>query len=162
MARPITLEVPARDPRKELLARLENAPMEHAEALLDSYELLQELHDKRIFTLLRGALSAGDKIIEDAVNVAQAPESVRAMRNLIILSKMLGSIEPELLRSVAVAVSETVGNESRASLADPPGFFTLLSQFRQSGVRRSIALANRFLNSLGRQLSAKGAEGSLR
>ena len=29
--------------------RLENAPAEHAEALLDSYELLQQLHEARVF-----------------------------------------------------------------------------------------------------------------
>jgi uncharacterized protein YjgD (DUF1641 family) len=160
MARPISLEVAARDPRKELLARLENAPLEHAEALLDSYELLQQLHDKRIFTALRGALSAGDKIIEDAVGVAEAPESVRALRNLIILSKMLGSINPDLLQCYATAVSETMGSERKAPLVEPPGLFSLLSQFRQPELRRSIALVNRFLNALGRQLSIKGADRS--
>ena len=41
MARPIPLELPARDPREELRKRLEQAPVKHAEALLDSYALLQ-------------------------------------------------------------------------------------------------------------------------
>ena len=58
MAQPIPLELPPRDPRKELIARLEQAPVEHAEALLESYELLQELHEHRVLALLRGALSA--------------------------------------------------------------------------------------------------------
>lgn len=157
MARPISLEIPARDPRKELLARLENAPIEHAEALLESYELLQQLHDKRIFTLLRGALSAGDKIIEDAVSVAEAPESIRAMRNLIILVKMMGSIDPELLQGIAVAVSETFGSAQKHHETEPPGLIALLSQFSKREVRRSIALANRFLGALGLQLGARGA-----
>ena len=42
MARPISLELPPRDPRQELRKRLDEAPIEHAEALLDSWELLQE------------------------------------------------------------------------------------------------------------------------
>jgi uncharacterized protein YjgD (DUF1641 family) len=158
MAQPISLEVAARDPRKELLARLESAPLEHAEALLESYELLQQLHDKRIFTLLRGALSAGDKIVEDAVSVAESPESIRAIRNAIILSKTLGSIDPQFLQCFATAVSETMGSERKRPLAEPPGLFSLLAQFRQAAVRRSIALVNRFLNTLGRQLSVKGSE----
>src|SRR6185369_9253391 len=37
MAHPIHLELPARDPRAELLARVQNAPVEHAEALLSAY-----------------------------------------------------------------------------------------------------------------------------
>jgi len=42
MARPIPLNLPPRDPRQELRKRLEEAPIEHAEALLDSWELLQQ------------------------------------------------------------------------------------------------------------------------
>ena len=38
MARPISLELPPRDPRVELRKRLDEAPIEHAEALLDSWE----------------------------------------------------------------------------------------------------------------------------
>ena len=48
MAQPIPLELPPRDPREELIASaLKKRPSEHAEALLDSYELLQQLHEHR-------------------------------------------------------------------------------------------------------------------
>lgn len=155
MARPISLEVAARDPRKELLARLESAPLEHAEALLEGYELLQQLHDKRIFTLLRGALSAGDKIIEDAVSVAESPESIRAIRNAIILGKTLGSIDPALLQCFATAVSDTMGSEQKPLANKPLGMFSLLRQITSGEARRSIALAGRFVSVLGHQLSIK-------
>ncbi len=155
MARPIAFEMPARDPRKELLARLESAPAEHAEALLDAYELLQQLHEKRVLGLLRGALGASDRILETAVTAAEAPDSVRALRNAIILGKMLGSINPELLQCVAVAVSETLGSEKKPVI-DPPGLFSLLSEFRQPELRRSIALINRFLDVLGNELKQAG------
>ncbi len=79
MARPIPLELPPRDPREELRKRLEQAPAEHAEALLDSYELLQQLHDHGVFELLRGALGASDKLIETAVDAAKSDESIRAI-----------------------------------------------------------------------------------
>ena len=90
MARPIPLELPPRDPREELRKRLDEAPIEHAAALLDSWELLQQLHDHGVLELLRGALGAGDKLIETAVDAAKSDESVRAMRNALILGKMLG------------------------------------------------------------------------
>ena len=70
MAQPIPLQLPPRDPREELRKRLDQAPIAHAEALLDSYELLQQLRDHGIFELLRGALSASDKLIETAVDAA--------------------------------------------------------------------------------------------
>ena len=151
MARPISLELPRRDPREELRSRLEAAPVEHAEALLDSYELLQDLHDRGVFQLLRGALEASDKIVESAVDAARSDESIRALRNAIILGKMLASINPDLLQSISAAVSETLGSQKKPAI-EPPGLFSLLNQYRRKELRRSIALVNRFLESLGRQL----------
>ena len=46
MAHPIPLELPARDPREILQHALQNAPVEHAEAVLAAYELLQGLQDR--------------------------------------------------------------------------------------------------------------------
>jgi uncharacterized protein YjgD (DUF1641 family) len=155
MAQPITLEVPPRDARKELLDRLEQAPAEHAEALLESYEVLQQLYDAGVFEVLRGVLSAGDKMVETAVSVTETPEAIRALRNAIILGKMLGSINPELMQCYATAVSETLGSEQKPVI-EPPGLLALLGQFRRKELRRSVALINRFLESLGNQLKNKG------
>src|SRR5438270_21464 len=106
MARTIPLEIPRRDPREELRKRLEEAPVRHAEALLDSYELIEKLHEHGVFELLRGALGASDRLIEAAVDAARSDEAIRAIRNAIILGKILGSINPDVLQSVAVAVTE--------------------------------------------------------
>ena len=57
MAQPIPLELPVRDPRVALQARLQDAPAEHAEALLAGYEVLQGLHDSGVFDLMRAGCS---------------------------------------------------------------------------------------------------------
>jgi uncharacterized protein YjgD (DUF1641 family) len=156
MAQPIPLQLPPRDPREELRKRLDQAPIAHAEALLDSYELLQQLHDHGVFELLRGALSASDKLIETAVDASKSDESVRAIRNAIILGKMLGAINPEVLQCVALAAGETLGCYEKPVI-EPPGLFSLLSQFRHKELRRSIALINRFLEKLGGQIKLRGS-----
>ena len=158
MAQPIPLQLPPRDPREELRKRLDQAPIAHAEALLDSYELLQQLRDHGIFELLRGALSASDKLIETAVDASKSDESIRAIRNAIILGKMLGAINPEVLQCVALAASETLGCYEKPVI-EPPGLFSLLSQFRHKELRRSIALINRFLEKLGNQIKLRGSCG---
>ena len=155
MAKPIALELPHRDARDELRQRLEQAPMEHAEALLDSWELLERLHQHGVFELLRGALGASDKLIETAVNAAKSDDSVRAIRNAIILSKVLGTINPDVLEGVAVAVGKTLGCYQKPVI-EPPGLFSLLGQFRHKELRRSIALINRFLEILGNQIKLRG------
>ncbi len=156
MARPIALELPPRDARDELRRRLEQAPLEHAEALLDSYELLEKLHQHGVFELLRGALGASDRLIGTAVDAAKSAESVRAIRNTIILGKMLGSINPEVLESVAMAVGQTLGCYQKPVI-EPPGLIPLLGQFRHKELRRSIALINKFLESLGNEIKRRGA-----
>lgn len=157
MAQPISLEMPPRDPRKELMDRLERSPQEHAEALLDAFELLEELHKAGTLQLLRGTLSASDEILERAVDAAKSPQGTRALRNLLILGQMLGSINPELLECIAVAAGQTLGSE-RKPVIEPPGLFALLNEFRQPELRRSIALINRFLDVLGNQLKVVGSK----
>jgi uncharacterized protein YjgD (DUF1641 family) len=156
MAKPIALEIAPRDHKRELITRLENAPAEHAEALLDAYELLQELHDKRVLETMRGALSAGDKLTESATQIAESPQSVTALRNLIIIAKTLGAMNPELVQCIATATRETLGSE-RKPVIEPPGLMSLLGQFRRKELRRSIALINHFLETLGNQLKVKGS-----
>ena len=154
MARPISWEKASRDPREELHKRLEEAPDEHAEALLDLYELLQQLHDSGVLRLLRGVLRSGDLLLETAVNAAKSEEAIRGLRNAIILAKMLGSINPDLLQGYANAVSETLGCQK--PVLEPPGLFKLFAEFRHPELRRSMALINKFLESFGNQLKTRG------
>jgi len=158
MAQPISLQIPPRDPRQELRKRLEDAPQEHAEALLDSLQLIQQLHEQGVFELLRGALGVGNTLVGSVVDGAKTDASVRAIRNTIILVKMLSSINPDLLQGYALAVGETLGS-SETPVIEPPGLFSLLSQFRHKELRRSIALINRFLEAFGNQLSVRGGPG---
>ncbi len=154
MARPIAFEVPPYDPRESLRKRLEAAPIEHAEALLESYELLQQLHTTGTLRLLTGALGAGNQILETAVDAARSCEAVCATRNAILLGKMLASINPEILEGIVAAVGETLGSYKKPVI-EPPGLFALLSQFRHKELRRSVALINRFLESLGNQIKSQ-------
>jgi uncharacterized protein YjgD (DUF1641 family) len=138
----------------ELRKRLDEAPVEYAEALLDSYELLQQLHDHGVFDLLRGVLGASDKLVESAAGAAKSEDSVRAIRNAMILGKVLGQINPDVLQCVATAAGETLGCYEKPVI-EPPGLFSLLSQFRHQELRRSIALINRFLETLGNQIKLR-------
>ena len=104
---------------------------------------------------MRGALGAGDKLVEAAVGAASSAKSVRAIRNTVILAKMLGSINPDVLQAIANAVSETLSSE-RKPLIEPPGLLSLLGDFRHEELRRSVALINRFLKAAGEQLKARG------
>src|SRR3979409_1743164 len=104
MAQPIPLHLAPRDPREEINSRLQQAPLEHAEAVLAAYEVLQGLHDHGVLELMRGTLGGSEKILEQVVAVASGPESIRATRNLLLLVTTLGEIAPSLLSDLTRAI----------------------------------------------------------
>jgi uncharacterized protein YjgD (DUF1641 family) len=154
MAQPLPLGLPSRDPRTELQTRLQNAPVEHAEALLAAYEVLQGLHDRGALELMRGALGSSDKVIEIIVEASKTPESIRGIRNLIILTKILGTIEPELVEGFARSVPEALA-ETKACDPKPPGFWGILKQFGNRDFRRGLVLVNSMLLAFGRNLPSE-------
>ena len=106
MAEPILLNLPPRDPREALYQRLENAPHEHAEALLTTYDILQGLHDRGFLELAKGALGSSEKVLQILVDTANTPEVIRGIRNAMILAKIADAIDPNLLESLERAVPE--------------------------------------------------------
>ncbi len=155
MARPIPLELPKRDPREELHSRLEKAPAEHAEAILAGFEVLQGLHDRGVLELLRGVLDGGNKILEIVVEATKTPEAIRGIRNLVIMTKICGSIDPELLKKLAEAIPDVLVGEAKAQETEPPGFWEVLHILRSKNLRRGLAVVNNLLEALGRNFSSE-------
>jgi len=99
--------------------RLQEAPLEHAEAVLAAYEVLQGLHDSGALEILRGALGGGGKILEQVIAVGSGAQSIRATRNLLLLVTALGEIEPALLgdltRAIPKALVQANAEEAKAT-----------------------------------------------
>jgi uncharacterized protein YjgD (DUF1641 family) len=153
MAKPIPLQLPKRDAQEELRSRLEKAPDEHAEALLASLDVLQSLHDQGVLELLRGVLGGGNKILEIVVDASKTPEAIRGIRNLVIMTKILGSIDPELLKKFAEATPDALVGAAKAQATPPPGLWETLRILRSKNLRRGLAVANNLLEALGRNFS---------
>ena len=157
MARPIPLELPPRDPQRELNSRLQQAPLEHAEAVLAAYEVLQGLHDKGVLELMRGMLGGSEKILEQVVAVGSGAQSIRATRNLLLLVTALGEIEPALLGDLTRAIPKALV-QANAEEAKPPGLIKLFRTFWNKDFRRGLAAFNDLLVMFGRNLSAKNPQ----
>jgi uncharacterized protein YjgD (DUF1641 family) len=151
MSSPIPLTLPARNPRAELQARLQNAPLEHAEALLSAYEVLQGLHERGVFELLRGALGSSDKVLEILAEAGKSENAVRGIRNFIILTRTLGTIEPTLVEGFARSLPDAIAL-TKAYGSKPPGLWDILKQFRNRNFRRGLVLVNSMLEAFGRNL----------
>jgi uncharacterized protein YjgD (DUF1641 family) len=154
MAQPIPLHLAPRDPREGLNVRLEQAPLEHAEAVLAAYEVLQGLHDRGVLGLMRGALGGSEKILEQVVAVGSGPHAIRATRNLLLLVSTLGEIDPALLSDLSRAIPKALVQAS-AEQRKPPGLFKLMSTFWNADFRRGLAAFNDLIVAFGRNLTEK-------
>jgi uncharacterized protein YjgD (DUF1641 family) len=151
MAQPIPLEIPPRNPRAALRSRLEQAPEEHAEAMLAAYEVLQELHDRGVLEIMRGALAASDQILQKVVDGAKTPEAIRAIRNLLFWRQILGSIEPDWFKGLFQAIPEGIA-QATAERDQPVSMFGVLRRLTSKDSLRGLAAAVDFLQVFGRHL----------
>src|SRR5882762_6481409 len=151
MAQPIPLEVPPRNPRAELRSRLEQAPQEHAEAVLAAYEVLQELHSRGVLDIMRGALAASDEILDKVVDNVKTPEAIRAIRNVLFFRRILGSIEPDWFKGIFQAIPEGIA-QATTDQDKPVSIFGLVRRLLSKDSLRALAAGVDFLQALGRHL----------
>lgn len=151
MAQPISLEIPPRDPRIDLQQRLEHAPLAHAEALLELYDIAQGLHDRGALDMARSAIDSSDHILEILVDAAKKPQSMRGLRNLLLMVNLLGEIDPYVLKAFTQAVP--IAMQKAATQPDKPGLWQLVKDFLwNQNFRHGMAVVNKILESIGQSL----------
>ena len=151
MSQPIRFDFPARDARSELQTRLQNAPVQHAEALLSGYDLLQRLHDRGVLDLLRGGLGSSDKVLSIVVDAAKTPEAINATRNLLILSKVVFMLEPALLENIVTAVPNSL---AQAREQKPLSLWQMFKKMSSHDTRRALSAMLGLLESFGKSLGS--------
>ena len=92
-----------------------------------------------------------EEIIDSVVETAKTPECIRGLRNLITLTKIIGSIEPELVEGFARSLPEAIAY-TKAHEARPPGALKIMIQFLHKDFRRGLVLVNSLLEAFGRNL----------
>jgi uncharacterized protein YjgD (DUF1641 family) len=135
------------DARVDLIKKVEGAPVEHAEAVLAGYELLQQLHEKGILELLTGLLTAGDTVINHVVGIISSPQAVTATRLGLMMVNLLGSIDADKISKALAAGSK-----------EPPSLLTIGKQATSKEARRAMAVGLGLLTAFGEALEKSKAE----
>ena len=101
MAMPVDYrEFTPKNSRNDLIRKLEQAPEEHAEALLSAYDLLQRLHDKGLLDIVNGLLSASETVVDRAVDVVSSKQAVTGLRLVLMFSNLLDSVDPDRVHAL--------------------------------------------------------------
>jgi uncharacterized protein YjgD (DUF1641 family) len=135
------------DSRGDLIRRVEQAPIEHAEALLATYDLLQRMHQKGLIDLLNGFLSAGDTIVNRVVDVVSSKEMITALRIGLMFGNLLSLIDADALHTVFAESGKAT-----------PSLLTLGKQAASKDARRGIATAVGLINVFGAALGKQQTE----
>ena len=149
MAKRIEFKPIPADAVEETRRRVQQAPVEHADAVLNAFATLQTLHDANAIDFLRGLAGAGDEVISQVADVATSPQSTRAIRNLLILVNLLGSIDPDTLERIVRSVIPAV---TERQTAEPPSMFMIARQLFSRDARRALATGAGLLQGMGRVL----------
>jgi uncharacterized protein YjgD (DUF1641 family) len=136
-----------RNSREDLIRKVEQAPVEHAEAVLAAYDLLQRLHEKGMTDLLNGLLSAGDTVVDRVVDVISSTEVVTALRMALTFVNLLSVIDPDELHTVI----SNAGKET-------PSLLTIGKQATSKDARRGMAAAVGLLAVFGAALGKQQTE----
>jgi uncharacterized protein YjgD (DUF1641 family) len=152
MANPLPYKPPPVDPGLELEKKLTAAPREHGEALLAAWDLLESAHTQGVLDALHGAIYAKDTIAGALAQYAKQQESIQLMRNALALAKILGSLDPEILESVARAMAEA--SEEHRNEERPPSLWKLIRRVNSEDSRRGLSFVTLMLAGLGRSMGS--------
>jgi uncharacterized protein YjgD (DUF1641 family) len=150
MAQPIRTFTPHRNEQEELRAKVESAPVQHAQAVLAAYQLLQEAQDHGVLDTLRGAVGAGDAIVDKLSEFANTPEGIRAMRNFLALSRVFANLDPEKVDAVANAITEDQCRKT-APGCEPPSILKSLQRMNSRNSRRTLATIAAVTDAFGKE-----------
>ncbi len=151
MANPIEFKPKPVNPKLELQRRLEAAPVEHGEAMLVAWDLLQKAHDEGLLDLIHGLVGAKDEIAAKIAQYAALPEGVAGIRNLMGLAKLLMLVDPDMLLALTQAIE--TASRKHAEERKTPGMLTLGRRIFSEDSRRVLSMGTLLLAEVGKSLN---------
>jgi uncharacterized protein YjgD (DUF1641 family) len=150
MANPLNFKPLPVNPKTELQRRLDAAPIEHAEALLVGWDVLQAAHDKGLLDAVHGLIGAKDTITGKVAEYAKLPEGIAAIRNLLAAAKVLTALDPEMLDQVSrVIVSASAEHKKEQK---PPSLWQIAKRTMSEDGRRGLSFMTLILSGFGKAL----------
>ncbi|HEY0307479.1 MAG TPA: DUF1641 domain-containing protein [Acidobacteriaceae bacterium] len=143
MANPITALPKKVDPRQELQRRLDAAPLQHAEALLVAFDVLEEAHKQGLLDMIHGAVGSKNAIFGKLAEYGSRSESTNAIRNALLLAQLLGNLDPDSLQT-ALATADASRSQR------PPSLWQIFRTMRSEEGRRGLGLMAALLAAMGR------------
>ena len=131
------------DSRLDLQRRIASAPREHAEAILESYELLQRLHDCGALAIANGLLSAGPSVIGKITDVVSSAPAVTTLRLGLTLGKIATAIDANHVEQIV------------ADSAAPPSWWRIIRLAFKRETREALGFSLGLLVAFGAAIAGQ-------
>ncbi len=151
MANPIEFHPKAVNPKLELQRRLDAAPVEHGEALLVAWDLLEKAHQEGLLDLVHGLIGAKDLIAGKIAEYARLPDGVAGIRNLMGVAKLLMILDPDTLLAITKGLESATKQHREEEKV--PGLWTLTRRITGEDSRRALSLVTLILAEVGHSLT---------
>ncbi|MGD6819038.1 DUF1641 domain-containing protein [Metabacillus sp. 113a] len=150
------LELSEEEKRKKELMEMQEALVDNKSAILESLKLMRHMEDKGILPLLNGLVGQGDKVLNVFVKATDKEENTNALRNLLLMVGMLGTINVKELEPILLKMNRGIERVAEQKDTDKKtGLFELLKSLRDPEVNRAITLMLTFLKGVGEETGHK-------
>lgn len=153
MAKQIAFTAPPLTPKPEFRNRMPAATEKRAEALVAACELLEVAREHEAIDLAQGLIGAKTTLITQVSEFAGKPAAVTALRNLIILAKVLAEVDSQVISNFATEFK--AGSAGAASENSPPSLWQLTKNLDHPDVRRGLSFILHTVEALGRAVKPR-------
>ncbi|PWI57022.1 DUF1641 domain-containing protein [Sulfoacidibacillus thermotolerans] len=133
----------------------------HEDAFRQIVEIIGELSNSGILTMLWSGMKAKDKIFEIALTQMKAPEMTTAIQNSMRVASLLSHLEESdvqiLVSALRSGIEEGVKETAKEKSQSVFDFFALA---RDPDIRRAVAFFSGMLKGVGKELTLSNSETS--
>ncbi|MTH54801.1 DUF1641 domain-containing protein [Bacillus mangrovi] len=149
-------ELSDEEKRQRDLREVEDALVQNKEAILESLKLMQHMQNKGVLPLLNGLFGQGDKVLQVLVKAIDTPENANAMKNLLLMMGMLGTINVRELEPLMLKVNNGVERVAKEKDTDrKTGYFDIVRSLKDPEINRAVTLLFTFLKGMGEETEHK-------
>lgn len=155
MAKAITsiqrIELTEEQKRKKDLEEVEAALLDNKEAILETLDIIKNMHERGALSLLGGLFAEGDRVLSVLVNAMDKPEATNSIKNMLLMIGVLGTINVQQLEPLLLKLNSGIARvaEYREREEDRLGYFDVVKSLKDPEINRALSLLFEFLRGMG-------------
>lgn len=144
------IEITEAEKRQMDLKEVEDALIHNKDAILESLQVIQHMHDRGVISLLNGLFGQGDKVLKILMGKADTPETANTLKNLLLMVGVLGTLDVKQLEPILLKLNAGIARVAEIKDHDEKiGYFDIFRSLKDPEVNRSITFLFEFLKGMG-------------